>query len=98
MKKTEELKNLRQKSISELQKDLKESKTKFQDLKKEAVLGKIKDSSKIKKTRKTMARISTVILEKMLASLEEESKLPEKPKASAGLLKKDLLWKQKKEK
>ncbi|MGC8851821.1 MAG: 50S ribosomal protein L29 [Minisyncoccia bacterium] len=57
---------LRKKTIEELNKLLIESKKKFQDLKFDLSLGKVKSINVIRELKKDIARIKTVIKEKTL--------------------------------
>ncbi|MGB9763127.1 MAG: 50S ribosomal protein L29 [Minisyncoccia bacterium] len=57
---------LRRKTIEELNKLLIESKKKFQDLKFDLSLGKVKSINVIRELKKDIARIKTVIKEKTL--------------------------------
>ncbi len=59
-----EIEQLRQKGKEELEKILKEEKEKLLKLKTEKELGKLKDTSQIKKTKRRIARILTLLSQK----------------------------------
>ena len=70
MKETDEMKKIRAKSVSGLAKELSMTKSKSADLKRNLALEKLKKTSDIRKTKKYIARVQTVMQEK----LEDELK------------------------
>ena len=77
MKTKEMLKELRSKSTKELSKELSEAKKKVVDYKKEMLQEKLKKSSLLSQSKKRVARIETVLREKVIAEIiqeKEESK------------------------
>ncbi len=74
MKTAEEAKKIKDKSVSELAAELTKTKTKLADLKRDLALGKLKKTSDVKKTRKYIAKIQTVMREKLEAELEKKEK------------------------
>lgn len=77
MKTKEMLKELRSKSTKELSKELSEAKKKVVDYKKEMLQEKLKKSSLFSQSKKRVARIETVLREKVIAEIiqeKEESK------------------------
>ena len=58
---------LKSKSHAEMQKELRESQTKLRDLKFDLAAGKVKNVSEIKKLKKVVARLSTLITGKQEA-------------------------------
>lgn len=91
--KNQDLKDLRQKSIEQLNIELAETRQQLLDLKKKAFLGKIKNYSQISKVKRTIARMQTILAEKILANLEkeiiqkEEKRLEKSPKESSRVKK-----------
>ena len=71
MRISEETKKIKAKSISELASELTKSKAKLTDLKRDLAVGKLKKTSDIKKTKKNIARIQTILREKLEAELEK---------------------------
>jgi len=71
MKTSEEMKKIKAQSVSELASELAKSKAKLTDLKKDLAVGKLKKTSDIKKTKKNIARIQTILREKLEAELEK---------------------------
>ncbi len=72
MKATEETKKTKDKSVSELVTELAKAKAKLADLKRDLALDKLKKTSDIKKTKKYIAKIQTIMREKLEAELEKE--------------------------
>lgn len=72
MKAIDEIKKLRAKSVSELVKELATAKSKLADLKRNLILEKLKKTSDIKKIQKYIARIQTIMREKLEKELEKE--------------------------
>ena len=66
MKAKEDLNNLRNKSVGELQKALSETKRELFSLKFRQATNQLNDTSQIRKTRKKIARIQTVITQKKM--------------------------------
>ncbi|EKD24063.1 MAG: hypothetical protein ACD_81C00118G0010 [uncultured bacterium] len=62
--KKQDLQQLKSKSHAEMQKELSESQTKLRDLKFDLAAGKVKNVSQIKKLKKVVARLSTMITAK----------------------------------
>lgn len=59
--KKQDFQQLKSKSHAEMQKELSESQTKLRDLKFDLAAGKVKNVSEIKKLKKVVARLSTLI-------------------------------------
>lgn len=59
--KKQDFEQLKSKSHAEMQKELSESQTKLRDLKFDLAAGKVKNVSEIKKLKKVVARLSTLI-------------------------------------
>lgn len=59
--KKQDFQQLKSKSQAEMQKELRESQTKLRDLKFDLAAGKVKNVSEIKKLKKVVARLSTLI-------------------------------------
>lgn len=59
--KKQDFQQLKSKSHAEMQKELRESQTKLRDLKFDLAAGKVKNVSEIKKLKKVVARLSTLI-------------------------------------
>jgi len=59
--KKQDIQQLKSKSKAEMQKELSESQTKLRDLKFDLAAGKVKNVSEIKKLKKVVARLSTLI-------------------------------------
>lgn len=59
--KKQDFQQLKSKSYAEMQKELRESMTKLRDLKFDLAAGKVKNVSEIKKLKKVVARLSTLI-------------------------------------
>ncbi|OGM92881.1 50S ribosomal protein L29 [Candidatus Wolfebacteria bacterium RIFOXYB2_FULL_49_7] len=59
--KKQDIQQLKSKSQAEMQKELSESRTKLRDLKFDLAAGKVKNVSEIKKLKKVVARLSTMI-------------------------------------
>ena len=59
--KKQDFQQLKSRSYAEMQKELRESKTKLRDLKFDLAAGKVKNVSEIKKLKKVVARLSTLI-------------------------------------
>lgn len=59
--KKQDFQQLKSKSHAEMQKELRESKEKLRDLKFDLAAGKVKNVSEIKKLKKVVARLSTLI-------------------------------------
>jgi len=72
MKAKEELKLLKAKTISELEQELREAKIKLANLKKDLLQEKLKKISEIKKNKKYIARIKTLIREKIKEDIIKE--------------------------
>jgi len=72
MKTTKEIKKIKDKSIAELARELTKSKTKLTDLKRSLILDKLKKTSDIRKTKKYIARIQTVMREKLEVELKKK--------------------------
>lgn len=64
--KRKELKKIRTKSIEELHKQIGEEKHKLQELRMQLSLGELKDTQEVKKKRRDIAQILTIIYEKQL--------------------------------
>jgi len=62
--KKQDFQQLKSKSRGEMEKELRESRTKLRDLKFDLAAGKVKNVSEIKKLKKVVARLSTLIAEK----------------------------------
>ena len=62
--KKQDIQQLKSKSQAEMQKELSESRTKLRDLKFDLAAGKVKNVSQIKKLKKVVARLSTMITAK----------------------------------
>ncbi len=62
--KKQDFQQLKSKSHAEMQKELRDSQIKLRDLKFELAAGKVKNVSDIKKLKKVVARLSTLITEK----------------------------------
>ena len=78
MRSKEELKKLKTRSVSELAEELNNAKSKLAGFKRDLALEKLKRTSDIKKTKKYVAQIKTVMREKLeleLSSDEKEKKL-----------------------
>lgn len=65
--KKQDFQQLKSKSHAEMQKELRESQTKLRDLKFDLAAGKVKNVSEIKKLKKVVARLSTLITGKQEA-------------------------------
>ncbi len=59
--KKQDFQQLKSKSSAEMQKELRETQTKLRDLKFDLAAGKVKNVSEIKKLKKVVARLSTLI-------------------------------------
>lgn len=59
--KKQDFQQLKSKSHAEMQKELRETQTKLRDLKFDLAAGKVKNVSEIKKLKKVVARLSTLI-------------------------------------
>lgn len=59
-----EFKQLKEKAVAELQKDLKSYQEKLRDLKLDLAAGKVKNIKEIKNTKKIVAKIMTIINKK----------------------------------
>jgi len=73
MKTNSELKELKSKSINELNKELMESKKKLFELQKNLSLDKLKKTSEIRDLKKKIARIKTIIYLKLEEELVSET-------------------------
>lgn len=62
--KKQDFQQLKSRSRAEMQKELRESQTKLRDLKFDLAAGKVKNVSEIKKLKKVVAQLSTLITEK----------------------------------
>lgn len=69
-----EVDELRQQSKEELEKMLKQEREKLLRLKIEKELGKLKDTSQIKKTKKRIARILTILREREIKNSKDLAK------------------------
>ncbi|OGM95298.1 50S ribosomal protein L29 [Candidatus Wolfebacteria bacterium RIFOXYD12_FULL_48_21] len=67
--KKQDIQQLKSKSKAEMQKELSESQTKLRDLKFDLAAGKVKNVSEIKKLKKVVARLSTLITGKKEAEV-----------------------------
>ena len=65
--KKQDFQQLKSKSHAEMQKELRDSQIKLRDLKFELAAGKVKNVSEIKKLKKVVARLSTLITGKQEA-------------------------------
>jgi len=74
MKIKEEKKQLRQKSISELQKDLEKERRKLAESKNQLGIGKLKKFSDIKKSKLKIAQVKTLMREKLEEEMVKENK------------------------
>ena len=75
MHKTVQLKNFREKDIKALLKELLELKKKLHELRFKTVFRNLKNVTEIRQTRKKIARVNTIINEKLNAELvKKESK------------------------
>jgi len=72
MKVRDELKKMRAKSLEELSKELNDLNSKLREMRKDLALDKLKKTSDIKKTKKNIARIQTVMREKLAEELEDK--------------------------
>lgn len=71
MKVKEDIKELSEKDIKELSKELNKSRQKLTELRSNIVLGKLKNFREIRLTRKRIARIMTILSNKAAALIEE---------------------------
>ena len=72
MKSADELKKLREKSITELAKELTATRAKLIELKRNLILEKLKKTSDIGKIKKYLAQINTIIREKLTEEVVQE--------------------------
>lgn len=73
MKKTDELKELKKLDEAALVKELNSAREKLFENRKKLSLDKLKNTSEIKKDKKRIARIQTVLQEKLIESIVNES-------------------------
>ena len=67
----ERLKELRNKSVEDLQREIVEKQKHLFDLRSQAVTEKLEDPTQLTKTRKDIARIKTIIRERQLAETKK---------------------------
>jgi ribosomal protein L29 len=72
MKVKDEIKKFKSQSIAELTKELKDLNLKIIDMKRNLSQDKLKKTSDLTKTRKNIARIKTILREKLVSELEEK--------------------------
>jgi len=82
-KKVKRKEDLRSKSINQLKKTAKEEKKEWFKLKMDLKVGRLKDNSQLKRKRKEIARIKTIIREKELV-VEAEKSLQNKGENKGG--------------
>lgn len=72
MKHKDNLKNLRFKQISELSQELSKNRVKLAEMRRDLSLDKLKKNSEISAIKKQIARIQTIIREKIKAEITQE--------------------------
>ena len=77
MKTKEELKELRAMDVKNLTAILKKEYDNLRKLKSELKMRELKDINKVKKTKKKIARILTILREKLIKELQEKESLKE---------------------
>ena len=73
IKEKDELKRIRAKSVSELSKELNDNYSKLIEMKRNLTQDKLKKTSDITKTKKNIARIKTILREKLEEELKEKN-------------------------
>ena len=74
MKLKDNLKGLRLKQISELSQELSKNRVKLAEMKRDLSLDKLKKNSEISKIKRQIARIQTIMREKIAAEISQEEK------------------------